>query len=253
MSLKLIGIDTEKFFNFIVNFPSYLRDYSEFKRQIKDKCDFRFGNPIPILDDKKSSAGIASGQYFQQDRFVAKKIFENNPEKHVDVGSRVDGFVLAVSVFREIEVLDIRKLESKVSNIKFKQVDLMKLSENMISCCDSISTLHAIEHFGLGRYGDSIDYWGHEKALNNIHKILKIGGKFYFSTPIGAPSIQFNAHRIFGTEYLFNLFKDKYKINSFNLIDDNDNLIENVKITDEKIKSNFGCKHGCGIWEMTKI
>jgi hypothetical protein len=37
----------------------------------------------------------------------------------------------------------------------------MKLHEDMINCCDSISSLHAIEHFGLGRYGDTIDVNGH--------------------------------------------------------------------------------------------
>ena len=29
---------------------------------------------------------------------------------------------------------------------------------------DSVSCLHAIEHFGLGRYGDPIDVFGHIKG-----------------------------------------------------------------------------------------
>jgi hypothetical protein len=31
--------------------------------------------------------------------------------------------------------------------------------------CDSLSCLHALEHFGLGRYGDPIDPRGHEKGI----------------------------------------------------------------------------------------
>ena len=43
---------------------------------------------------------------------------------------------------------------------------------------DSISCLHALEHFGLGRYGDMIDPQGYEKGLFNISSYLTLGGKF---------------------------------------------------------------------------
>jgi hypothetical protein len=61
----------------------------------------------------------------------------------------VDGFVAHVSIYREIEVFDIRPLDNKVDGIIFRQADLMKLDEKYIDYCDSISCLHAIEHFGL--------------------------------------------------------------------------------------------------------
>lgn len=73
----------------------------------------------------------------------------------------------------------------------------MELPAGMVNYCDSISSLHAIEHFGLGRYGDPIDYFGYLKALQNIAKIVKTGGTFYFSVPIGPQRIEFNAHRVF--------------------------------------------------------
>ena len=37
-------------------------------------------------------------------------IYAARPEKHVDVGSRVDGFVAHVASFREIEVFDVRPI-----------------------------------------------------------------------------------------------------------------------------------------------
>ena len=56
----------------------------------------------------------------------AKLIYDNKPKRHVDIASRVDGFVAHVAVFREIEVVDIRPLEkSEHDNIKFVQADLM--------------------------------------------------------------------------------------------------------------------------------
>ena len=68
--------------------------------------------------------------------------------------------------------------------------------------CDSISSLHALEHFGLGRYGDKIDPYGYMKGITNITKVLKSKGIFYFSVPMGKQRIEFNAHRIFNLRYL---------------------------------------------------
>ena len=57
--------------------------------------------------------------------------------------------------------------------------------ENQLSeVCDSISCLHALEHFGLGRYNDPLDPNGHLKGFNNMVKMLKRGGKLYISFPI---------------------------------------------------------------------
>ncbi len=70
----------------------------------------------------------------------------------MDVGSRTDGFVAHVAVFREIEILDIREQKSKVKNISFRKADLMELQAELRNYCDSISSLHAIEHrvFSVG-------------------------------------------------------------------------------------------------------
>ena len=61
---------------------------------------------------------------------------------------------------------------------------------------ESVSSLHSIEHFGLGRYGDPIDPLGHEKGLKNISDCVASGGKLYVSFPIGEAVVEFNAQRI---------------------------------------------------------
>jgi len=68
-----------------------------------------------------------------------------------------------------------------------------------------------MEHFGLGRYGDPVNYDGYLLGLNNLYQILKIGGKLYFSVPIGPQRIEFDAHRVFSLSYLLELFYGKYK------------------------------------------
>ena len=231
----------------------FYADFRKLKTQLAASADFPLGKLYPVLSDKHSSSGVLNGYYFHQDLLVAKRVFANRPAKHVDIGSRTDGFVAHVAVFREIEVFDIRPLLSKIDNIKFVQADFMQLDPALVDFTDSISCLHAIEHFGLGRYNDPIDADGHIKGLNSIYRVLKKGGTFYFSTPIGPQRIEFNAHRVFGVRYLLDLFKDKYRIEHFSYVDDLGDLHENIELTDRQIDSDLGCTYGCGIFEMTKL
>src|ERR1035437_8621698 len=101
-------------------------NYIDFKKLLDDNNEFPIEDNFPCLEERNDTSGTANGPYFHQDLFVAKQIYLNKPIKHVDIGSRIDGFIAHVAVFREIELLDIRKLQSKVKNIVFKQVDLMK-------------------------------------------------------------------------------------------------------------------------------
>jgi SAM-dependent methyltransferase len=205
------------------------------------------------LNERFQNSGTMKGHYFHQDLLIARKIYENKPIKHIDIGSRIDGFVAHIAVFREIEVFDIRNQENNVKNIIFKKADLMDPPYEIENYCDSISALHSIEHFGLGRYGDFIDYFGYKKGLDNIYKILKKGGKFYFSVPIGQQRVEFNAHRVFSMEYLMEEFKDKYHIDTFSYVNDRGDLFENCVLDDNEIKNNYGCIFGCGIFELTKL
>jgi hypothetical protein len=251
-TLRVFGFDPLRLVRAVRSLPSYYRDLSVLKKQKGSDKTFPFGSTKFQLADRSSEAGTMSGHYFHQDLLVAKKIFQANPRKHVDIGSRIDGFVAHVAVFREIEVLDIREQKSKVKNILFKKADLMQ-PQGLENYCDSISSLHAIEHFGLGRYGDPIDYHGYLKAIDNITHILQPGGKFYFSVPIGKQRIEFNAHRVFSVPYLLDLFRNRFIINSFSFVNDKGDLFEDVELKSAAVENNFSCYWGCGIFEMTKI
>jgi hypothetical protein len=128
----------------------------------------------------------------------------------------------------------------------------MELPEDLLNSTDSISTLHAIEHFGLGRYGDPIDYWGYLKAIKNITLMLKQGGTLYFSVPIGPQRIEFNAHRVFSLAYLKQLLSEEYTISSFSFVDDSGEFHEEITLTDSLIASNCDCHYGCGIFILKK-
>ena len=249
----LLGFNLRKKLSIMRGMGWYFSDLFKIRKQLKQQSNFQVSSLYPILSDKFDHAGVMKGHYFHQDLLIAKKIYQNGPKKHVDIGSRIDGFIAHVAVFREVEVFDIRGMESDVGNVIFKQADLSARDFDLENYTDSISSLHAIEHFGLGRYGDSIDVNGHIKAIENIWKCLKPGGVFYFSVPIGPQRIEFNAHRIFSVSYLLNLFSEKYDLVSFSFVDDAGDLILNQPIDKfEEINSNFSCNYGCGIFELRK-
>ncbi len=250
---KLItGISFIKIYRSIIQLPWYYRTARQFKRLIKDKKEFPLKKNYPCLLDKYDQGGVAQGIYFSQDLYVAQQIFKNNPEKHLDIGSRIDGFVAHVASFRPIEVMDIRAIDSKVKNIIFVQQDLTAISKEFCDYCDSISSLHVIEHFGLGRYGDQIDPEGHIKGIQNLVQILKTGGICYLSVPIGEQRIEFNAHRVFGLQYLLNLLKIYFQLISFSYVDDAGNIHAEIELNEVLISNNCGCHYGCGIFTLKK-
>lgn len=231
----------------------WMADKKQLKKQLNGDFVFKLR---PQLADRFEQAGTMKGHYFNQDLLVAQKIFENQPETHIDIGSRIDGFVAHVASFRKIKVFDIRKLENTFHNIEFEQHNVMQFEPKFENRYDSISSLHAIEHFGLGRYGDPINSNGHLLALDNIYRYLQKNGTFYFSVPIGRQQrIEFNAHRVFSLPYLLDLFKDKYELKSFSYVDTDDNgvLYRDVTLSEENIRSTFNLQYGCGIFELVKI
>lgn len=253
--LVIFGFDPRKTFNSLRGVPDYFRDLKILKEQRASSVrQFPFGKSYPCLDDRFTQSGSAKGHYFHQDLLVARRVNFNNPCIHVDVGSRIDGFVAHVASFRPVNVFDIRPLSTTIPNVMFIQADMMTpIRDNLVDYCDSLSCLHALEHFGLGRYGDQVNYDGYILGLNNLYRILKKGGKLYFSVPIGPQRIEFNAHRVFSIGYLLECFAGKYQIDQFSFVDDQGDLHENASITDASVKHNFGCAYGCGIFEMTKL
>ena len=253
--LVLFGVDPRKTIRSMRALPGYLHDLRTLKRQRRSAArDFPFAKAYPCLGDKLGGSGTASGHYFHQDLLVARRIHRNQPRRHVDVGSRIDGFVAHVASFRAIEVIDIRPPPGRIPNVTFTQADMMApLPESLVDLCDSLSCLHAMEHFGLGRYGDPVHYDGYLLGLDNLHRMLKKEGKLFFSVPIGPQRIEFNAHRVFSVRSVLECLQGKYRLDAFSFVDDQGDLHECVVMSDGAIEDNFGCVYGCGIFELTKL
>ena len=231
----------------IRRYPRYCAQLAEF-RKLGGVVTHRHA----ILGGYDGQAGAASGHYFHQDLLVAAYIHDRNPDRHIDVGSRIDGFVAHVASFRNIDVMDVRDLEDTGHrNIAFIRADLMDAGSVQDHMADSVSCLHAIEHFGLGRYGDPLDPNGHIKGFRNLVHMLKPGGMLYVSFPIGkANEVHFNAHRVFHPRAIFAWIEDSgaLRLVRFDYVDDDGNLHRGADLMHERIDVVYGC----GIYTFEK-
>jgi SAM-dependent methyltransferase len=215
-----IGIDPRKTVLSLRDLPRYVRDYSRFRSVYTGRLEM-----VPCLHDWYEEGGTTRSEYFWQDLLVARMVFEAKPDKHLDIGSRVDGFVAHVASFREIDVLDVRPITTQIPGVTFKQADLMKPVEGMSGYYDSLSCLHALEHFGLGRYGDPIAPTGFENGLANMASLLRNNGVFYLSVPIGIDRVEFNAHRVFDPQVIVNLaLKNSLRLSALTVIHEGDRV-----------------------------
>jgi hypothetical protein len=228
--------------------PKYLAQLRDFKA--------KGGRPTRlhmILSDYQSQAGFVGDHYFHQDLLVAGYVFQRQPERHIDIGSRIGGFVAHVASFRKIEVMDVRDLKSSGhENIKFIRADMMDPKNASHEIADSISCLHALEHFGLGRYGDPIDPDGHRKGFNNMINMLKLGGLLYISFPIvKEDEVHFNAHRYFSPKSILGwaINPRGIKLERFDYIDDEGVLHRDHDLNDRELHVAYGL----GIYTFRKL
>ena len=152
------------------------------------------------MGDADGDGGTASGHYVHHDSYVAQCFFARHQLRHIDIGSRVDGFVARVAAFREIEYFDLRSVETAVPNIGSRRGNLFVPDSQPERVCDSYSCLHVIEHAGLGHYGDRLRPDGWRIALHSLVQVLSVGGIFYLSVPIGRQRVECNAHRVFAPD-----------------------------------------------------
>lgn len=183
------------------NRKKYLNDKKMYcQRNRRKNFEFKSENEYPILNEwnTNNGGGINSNGYFWQDLWAAKAIAEKMPERHFDIGSRVDGFIAHLMVLNiPITLIDIRPMDAELSGVNFVQADATQLNGIEDNSIESLSALCSLEHFGLGRYGDPIDPEACFKAFKSIQRVVKPGGYIYLSLVVGEDGVCFNAHRVF--------------------------------------------------------
>jgi hypothetical protein len=242
VSVLSLGLDPRRW-TALRRLPRFLADRARFRA-----AGGQIAGLMPILSDYGASAGDARGHYFHQDLLVASLIHAASPVRHIDVGSRVDGFVAHVASFRHLEVFDVRPLGVAHPHIQFVQRDLSAPGDDLREITDSLSCLHALEHFGLGRYGDPIDPQGHLKGFATLASMVKPGGTFYLSVPVGTPGVFFNAHRVFTPTDVLEWARDDFELIRFDYVDDAGDLHQ-----DQRVHATPPLEFGLGLYSLRKI
>jgi SAM-dependent methyltransferase len=228
-------------------FPHFVRNAVAYRRSQTDApfvlrlSELRFTS-----SDRYAGAGSAQGHYFFQDLWAARKLAEWGVQSHVDVGSRIDGFVAHILPFCEVEYVDIRPLDLTLDGLRFVPGSITELPY-ADGAVRSLSCLHVIEHIGLGRYGDAVDARGPWRGAAELVRVLSPGGRLLFSTPIGRERVVFDAHRIFDPDTVIRMFAP-LRLSSFDLIDDTGTGV----MRNASFPAARSCDYGCGLFVFEK-
>jgi uncharacterized protein DUF268 len=239
------GFYPERLGTLVLRLPRFVRDGRRYRRAQHDRFPLRWSEVEPILTDFSGEAGVAHGHYFRQDLWAARQIHAARPARHVDVGSRIDGFVAHVLSFMPVTVVDIRPLASEIEGLTFHQGDMRRL-EFPSDSIPSVSCLHAVEHVGLGRYGDAIDPDGCFTAMRELGRVVAPGGRLYLGTPIGRERLAFNSERVFDPRTVLTTLAP-LRLVSFAAVDDQDRFVANADLA-----AFAQARNACGLFEFTK-
>lgn len=200
-----------------------------------------------LISSQKTKTTSYDSHYVYHTAWAARKLNENRPAKHIDIGS-YHYFSTLVSAFIPVEFYDYRPMEIQLPKLITGSRDLTQLSfsDNSVK---SLSCMHTIEHIGLGRYGDPVDPDGDLKAMNELVRVLSLNGYLYFVVPVGKPRICFNAHRIYDPTWVENYFTSRgLVLKDFSVVTDEGRFCaaENpINYRDQK--------YGCGCYMFQKV
>jgi SAM-dependent methyltransferase len=186
-------------FSVISRYPRFICEWQQFRHA---GGEARALDWYPCLYDRTEATNI-DAHYFYQAVWAFRNILKQKVRSHVDIGSQVN-FVGLLTTITCVTFLDIRPLVLAIPNYGGLAASLDALPFRDCTV-HSLSSLHVIEHIGLGRYGDPIDPQGPRKAAREIVRVLVPGGRAYISVPIGRPRVQFNGQRVFSVTDILGL------------------------------------------------
>ena len=175
--------------------------------------------------------------------WAVRKLAEARPTLHADFSSSLN-FCTTAAAICETRFYDLRPAELHIPGLTCLHADLTAL-DIPDGSFESVSCMHVLEHIGLGRYGDTPDVRGDLKAIAELKRIVKPGGRLYVVAPSGHPCVVFNAHRIYGVEAFVGYFADQFELEELYFIKGEPKTAEPLlnPSFDETLPYNMGC--GC--------
>ncbi len=236
------AFQTTRPFTAVANLPRYVRQLREYRR-MDGRTYVRLRDSYPCLLDAVARTPF-DPHYFHQGAWLARRLTARSPATHVDVGSSVltmgvlSGMVPTVFLdYRPIRVslTGFYPVAGSITRLPFRNGVL-----------DSVSSLHVLEHIGLGRYGDPLDADGSRRGALELERVTQPGGYIYVSVPIGRERVCFNAHRVFAPETVVSWFGASDLV-EFSFVDDAGEFQEN-----RPVSGNQALEYGCGLFIFEK-
>lgn len=224
-----------------------LAQYYAIKRFPSPRFSMKWRDRWLCLRDATLTTGF-DRHYVFHTSWAARIISETMPHEHVDISSSLY-FVGLVSAFVPVKFIDFRPADLGLSGLKSEAGNLLDLPfyDNSIK---SLSCMHVVEHIGLGRYGDELDYDGDIKAAVELARVLAPNGNLMFVVPVGGVArIQFNAHRIYTYDQVLALFPSLH-LKEFALIPDDGSPAGLIRYADSNVVNEQ--RYGCGCFHFTK-
>jgi hypothetical protein len=197
----------------------------------------------PCIGDATATTGF-DAHYVYHTSWAARRLLQHPVQEHVDIGSDVR-FATMASAFQPIRFLDYRPAWIQLSGLACGHANLLGLQMPDASI-PSLSCMHVVEHIGLGRYGDPIDFHGAARAMGELERVLAPGGLLYFVVPVGEPAVVFNAHRVFRASDVVQAFPS-LELVEFSLVRDDGRFEENVSP-----QAADGQRYACGCFLLRK-
>jgi glycosyltransferase involved in cell wall biosynthesis len=227
-------------------FRRQLRHFSHSARLTTSRFEFNKKDLYPCLDDNTKGTGF-DRHYVYHLAWATRVVRMIAPDEHTDISSFIY-FPAMLSAFVRTNFYDYRPAEILLDGLQSGKADLFKLpfADNSIF---SLSCMHTVEHVGLGRYGDPIDYDGDLKAIAELKRVTASGGNLLFVVPVGKPRIQFNAHRIYSYDQVMSYFNG-FSLREFALIPDNEEQGGLIRNADPRLSDSQ--EYACGCFWLIK-
>lgn len=205
---------------------------AEYNRHIQELNEVSWEYNI-YLRRTNESGDHPEGHQVSECAYAAKQIRRIRPKRILDIGS-YRWFVIGLTSAFDVTTIDVRD-RKQISNETRITCDAknLNLPDESFDC---VVSLCAIEHFGLGRYGDEFDLYGDVKTMGEIKRVLKPGGHLILTTTVtgGKPQLVYNSHRIYNLNSIHEKFSSDFEIVDETFFShDKDQVIKDYEIVDK--------------------
>jgi hypothetical protein len=202
-----------------MRFLRFVSDYLIFSHrnmQSDRRFTVRWSERLACLQDRTTSSDFDARSVYRL-AWAARVLAHVQPSLHLDFRSELV-FSAMVSAFLPVWRFDTEPVRISLSGLECGVTDPHRfpLADGSMQ---SVSSIGAIEHAGLGRYGEALDPDGDLAIMHEMLRVLGPDGTLLIAVPVGSARICFNAYRIYAFQDVRYVFGG-LQLKQFSLIDD---------------------------------